>query len=65
MEFETERDSARIEDEFREMLIAIVRRRGGDDVEECVQELKHAALGRRQPGQPLHGIALGLPVSEW
>ena len=40
--YESVKDAMKIEDEFRELLIAIVRLADGDDVEECVEVLKVA-----------------------
>jgi hypothetical protein len=44
-ELDMDRDAMRIEDQFLEMLIAIVRFGDGDDVERCVRALQRGVSG--------------------
>ena len=39
-----EKDVKRLDEEFREILVAIVRSRDGAGVEECVEWLKHGQI---------------------
>lgn len=44
MRSERKKDVEHLDEEFREILIAIVRSRDGADVKECVEWLKHGQI---------------------